>query len=191
MISRLEHLSSLTSRSRKFSIFGYSFLMFVLVAFYFAMILKLADSQNLLPSSKIDKEIYIYGFSMFLGVVGSVFIPLAIMLLGFLTKSFSVQWLPSGNPVKKSFLSVLVAGYQEFVLLGVCINIFAFAIYNMGLLGGWFITLNYVLFVSGILIYPLIGIGRLLNLPLGKVVISYSIALMLVFLIGYVFISTR
>jgi hypothetical protein len=165
--------------------------MFVLVAFYFAMILKLADSQNLLPSSKIDKEVYIYGFSMFLGVVGSVFIPLAIMLLGFLTKSFSVQWLPNGNPVQKSFLSVLVVGYQEFVLLGVCINIFAFAIYNMGLLGGWFITLNYVLFVSGILIYPLIGIGRLLNLPLGKVVISYSIALMLVCLIGYVFISTR
>jgi hypothetical protein len=165
--------------------------MFVLVAFYSAMVLKLADSKSLLPLTEMDKDVYIYGISMFIGILSSVFIPLLVMLIGFLTKCFSVQWLPVGKSTQKSYLSVLVVGFQEFVLLGVCINIFALAIYTMGFLGGWFVTFNYFIFLTGFLIYPLIGLSNLIGVAYSKAVISYSIAILLMVLIGYVFISTR
>lgn len=191
MIARIENICMMSSKTRRWSITLYSVLSFVLIAIYVAILLELAESKNLLPDTGLNSDIYIYGLSMFLGLIGAVILPLTTLMLGFITKCFSVQWLKNGEPEYKNYLSVLVVSFQEYILVGVSLLILALVFTATGVVGSWFIKLNYSIFLAGLIFYPLVALKKLLGISGWRSIVSYSIAILIVAIMLTVFASTR
>lgn len=190
-MNRVEYLIQMSSVKLKKTILFYSLVVSLLAGFYSSSIIKFADSQGLLKQIDVDKDIFVVGFSIFVGFLSgfaSVLIPLFI---AYLSKSFIVMWLPNGKPLVPTYKTVATACIQEYSIIGLSILIFSFGPFSAGLIGGWFVVLNHFLIALGLLLFFTNVLKKLFGVNLIKSLIGFTIASTLTYIMFYAFASTR
>lgn len=191
MNPRVLYFEALSPKWRGLNAIGYSLFVFLIGFFFSVTLLEELSSSGYLPVTEMDTEIYIYGFSMFIGFVLCAGLVASTLFIGYLTRIIGIGWLNKGVPRSEHYLSIFVVCMLEYVLLAMCILTLTMGVTKAGFFNGKLLQINTSIALTGLVVYMVSILGQVLGIRLRQSLVAFCLAIMLVIFIGFVMIWFR